>query len=365
MAYLNFKEGIGLVVKAVSQSTLAGDVEMLNDGRLYLHNGTTNSGILTIAHAAQGASRVQNKDLDTTNTRFVDGADTTKRLVLNIAGATTGATLTLLSSPTTNRTITIPDATDTVVLLAASQTLTNKVLSGNTAATLISGSGTLTLNTSGNMTVPNGTSTLVSLTNTQTLTNKTLTAPSIDAITGTGGSLTVTAVSGGMSLLNNTELRLVESGGANYVGIRAAASMSADYSITLPAASPTANTSLVFDGANYVWGQAGGWNVSSSTSLAGGGTVSISLTQGQQVYTVSSSGGAVTLSNTPFGASAPTNGTVVRLIGISDTNVVSLTDADVSRGARLKGNITLTSGDILELQYISSADRWFETFRNK
>lgn len=63
-------------------------------------------------------------------------------------------------------------------------TLTNKVLSGNTATNLISGSGTLTLNTTGTITVPNATDTLVGKATTDTLTNKTIDAD------GTGNSIT-------------------------------------------------------------------------------------------------------------------------------------------------------------------------------
>lgn len=44
-----------------------------------------------------------------------------------------------------------------IVTADSTQTLTNKTLSGNTAANLISGTGTFVLNTSGTMTVPSGT----------------------------------------------------------------------------------------------------------------------------------------------------------------------------------------------------------------
>jgi hypothetical protein len=63
-------------------------------------------------------------------------------------------------------------------------TLTNKVLSGNTAVSLVSGSGTLTINTSGTVTLPNATDTLVGKATTDTLTNKTFDAD------GTGNSIT-------------------------------------------------------------------------------------------------------------------------------------------------------------------------------
>jgi hypothetical protein len=74
----------------------------------------------------------------------------------------------------TSGTITVPNTTDTLVGRATTDTLTNKTLTGNTAANLISGSGTLVLNTSGSMTIPNGTDTVVGLSLTQTLTNKSM-----------------------------------------------------------------------------------------------------------------------------------------------------------------------------------------------
>lgn len=72
-------------------------------------------------------------------------------------------------------TITVPNGTDTLVGLSLSQTLTNKVLTGNTASNLLHASGgQLNLNGSGTITVPNGTDTLVGLALSQTLTNKTI-----------------------------------------------------------------------------------------------------------------------------------------------------------------------------------------------
>lgn len=62
--------------------------------------------------------------------------------------------------------------TSSAVGTTQSQTLTNKVLTGNTAVNLVSGSGTLTLNTTGTITVPNATDTLVGKATTDALSNK-------------------------------------------------------------------------------------------------------------------------------------------------------------------------------------------------
>lgn len=69
-----------------------------------------------------------------------------------------------------------------IVTEAGTETLTNKTLTGNTAVNLISGSGTLVLNTTGTITLPNATDTLVGKATTDTLTNK--------SISGSSNSLT-------------------------------------------------------------------------------------------------------------------------------------------------------------------------------
>ena len=86
-------------------------------------------------------------------------------------GATGTGTVTLLAPITnTDRTLTLPDVTDTVAGIAATQTLTNKTLTTPIISS-ISNTGTLTL--------PTSTDTLVGRATTDTLTNKTLTNPTL------------------------------------------------------------------------------------------------------------------------------------------------------------------------------------------
>jgi len=75
-------------------------------------------------------------------------------------------------------TVTVPNATDTLVGKATTDTLTNKTITGNTAVNLVSGSGTMVLNTSGTVTLPNATDTLVGKDTTDTLTNKSISGAS-------------------------------------------------------------------------------------------------------------------------------------------------------------------------------------------
>lgn len=57
-----------------------------------------------------------------------NATDPTKQIKFSTGGATTGTSLTFVSTTTANRLVTFPDATDTVALLNTAQTLANKLL---------------------------------------------------------------------------------------------------------------------------------------------------------------------------------------------------------------------------------------------
>ena len=67
-----------------------------------------------------------NKTLDDATAKFGDTADPTKDLFFSLGGATTDKTMTIISSQTDDRSLTLPDATDTLIGKATSDVLTNK-----------------------------------------------------------------------------------------------------------------------------------------------------------------------------------------------------------------------------------------------
>lgn len=122
----------------------------------------------------------QGNSLGSAQTSFTIGDASSSSIGL-IYSAGSGRTLTLRAIPTGVRTLTLPDATDTLIGRSTTDTLINKTLTGNIAANF-SNSGTITL--------PSTTDTLVGRATTDTLTNKTLTSPTINTPTITTPTIT-------------------------------------------------------------------------------------------------------------------------------------------------------------------------------
>lgn len=295
----------------------------------------------------------------TTNTdQTVTGQKTfTQSIIGNLIGDVTGNADTATSLAVTpagcaggTKAITI-DASGNLSCSAVDLTVdVSGLLPGTNGGTGVSNAGLLTyganditITTSGatSLTVPTS-GTLITLAGAESLTNKTFTDAPI--------------------MLSTVKLK--ETGGGSDLIQIGAPSVSASYTITLPGAAPTANTALAYDGANYVWSSAGGWTTYANENISAGGTVTTSATVGQQYRRVTGSGTAITLSTTPFGSGGGwSDGLVVRLVGQSNTNTVTLVNSDTAKGAVINGNMILGQYDVIELQYDSSADRWIEISR--
>jgi len=126
-----------------------------------------------------------------------DSTDATKRIMFNAAGGTTNTRTMLSSTQTVDRTLSLPDATDTLVGKATTDTLTNKTL---TSPTITGGAlnGTLGATTPSSVAATTGTfSSTLGVTGVATLGN--------GAILGTPASGTVTNLTGTASInINGT-----------------------------------------------------------------------------------------------------------------------------------------------------------------
>lgn len=106
-------------------------------------NSAASDTIVARTSTDQGADRLKNKDLEDSSVVIVDATDTTKKIKFDAAG-TTGTSTTLLSSQTTNKTLTLPDITDTVVTKTSTDIFQNKTTvhgaSGNSITGLVDAS---------------------------------------------------------------------------------------------------------------------------------------------------------------------------------------------------------------------------------
>lgn len=94
------------------------------------------------------------------------------------------------------------------------------------------------------------------------------------------------------------------------------------------------------------------------------GEIELTDYKGNQIVPISGDGTAVSANPLPFNNATIFDGQIVKLLGLSASNTVTLVYNDAAGGLVTNGSATLGRGDILELVYIESEDRWFEISRN-
>lgn len=301
----------GIKIKQVNSLTLdsAGELQHLSsDNKLYLHNGTSSSALVTETHTAT----LTNKTLTspTINDPVINNA------VISVDDIGTAFSLEINSNSA----------------LTADRTLTFNVQDSDVSLTLPA------------------TGTVATLAGNETFTNKTINGGNVNGVDFDG-----------LTASNTSRLTLPKDTKANLLGLTRKEA-------TLLYAS---DEELVYvDNGTDLLPIGGNFTTYTTQTLTNGGQINLNLVVGMQyrrvqgTSDVNTGASPDTASTTPFGTSTPSDGVVVRLVGMSDSQVLKLVNSDISKGALLNGDIVLGLGDIIDLQYDAVLDRYIEIGRN-
>ena len=128
---------------------------------------------------------------------------------------------------------------------------------------------------------------------------------------------------------------------------------------------PGNSVELFYSDADSRWkikssaGGSGGYSVTAVESISASGNISLSTTVKRQLRHVQGNAAAVTTATTPFGSSAPQDGTEITLVGNHDDNSVSIPFNDAAKGCVGNfGTIEITKYKVVSFIYSASLDRY-------
>ncbi len=165
------------------------------------------------------------------------------------------------------------------------------------------------------------------------------------------------------ALQTDTSLIIQDPGaGTNAITLTAPSGLSASYALTLPNDDGIANQVLGTNGSGTLsWVDAtSGYSQNSDTTLTASDTIAIGTGNADRLqhWRIKSNSGAVTLSSTPFGTSNPQDRTAICLIGVSDTDTVTIAVNDAADGVVGNGDVTLGLYESACFRYLSTEDRY-------
>jgi len=389
-----FHIGLNLKPGSVATNIEKGDLETLSvDGKAYYHNGTTSSPIVTESQAATLTNKTIDISTNTvtsiTNTNISASAAIafSKLAALPSANILVGNGGNVPAAVAVTGDVSLTNAGVTSVLtvggsssanIATAETIANAATSANTSGAVVRrdgagnfSAGTITASLSGNATNVTGIIAAANggsgVANTSTLTlgtnNTTFTTTGVTSVTlPTSGTLATLA---GVEVFTNKDINGGTASNTSRITIPKDTKVNLD-ALTRKQGTVVYGTdtqTLYVDTGTTLVSIGGNWTVNNSTSLGAGGAISISTTIGQQTWRIAGTS-AVTLSTTPFGGSAPADGTMIILTGTDNTNTVTITNQDISKGCVLNGDATLGRFDSIQLQYNLTDDRYIEISRS-
>lgn len=140
--------------------------------------------------------------------------------------------------------------------------------------------------------------------------------------------------------------------------------MTSDELITEAMPTPTAEGQIVrWNGS--AWEAvlySGQYKITDTQDIANNGVITLNGAI-KQMLKVQGNGGSQTASTTPFGNTI-VNGTTITLVGMSDSNILKIPYADITKGCVLKGDCYLGRYNSLTLVFDAGANRFIEIGRN-